>query len=198
MNHNSNTTTPIKITREISLFCTEIDPTTKPTYVPVLPRKEVRFNYCLTDVPDFVKSYGGVIQFGWIIWECPQVFLVAEFHACWVNHENIIIDIVPKPDNEKRVLFLPDSKRLYDHKPVPNRLKALVDNDYTKLWLKIENKTDEIKSKHFVNDEFDSAAIETELNEWLSSLAPPSNLKIGRNEPCFCGSGLKYKKCCGN
>lgn len=20
--------------------------------------------------------------------------------------------------------------------------------------------------------------------------------KIGRNDPCFCGSGLKYKKCC--
>lgn len=23
------------------------------------------------------------------------------------------------------------------------------------------------------------------------------NLKIGRNEPCPCGSGKKYKKCCG-
>jgi len=22
--------------------------------------------------------------------------------------------------------------------------------------------------------------------------------KIGRNEPCSCGSGKKYKKCCGN
>jgi len=21
--------------------------------------------------------------------------------------------------------------------------------------------------------------------------------KIGRNDPCFCGSGNKYKKCCG-
>jgi len=24
-----------------------------------------------------------------------------------------------------------------------------------------------------------------------------SNDKIGRNEPCPCGSGKKYKKCCG-
>ncbi|WP_417401992.1 SEC-C metal-binding domain-containing protein, partial [Hominenteromicrobium sp.] len=24
-----------------------------------------------------------------------------------------------------------------------------------------------------------------------------SGEKIGRNEPCPCGSGLKYKKCCG-
>ncbi|WP_206077721.1 SEC-C metal-binding domain-containing protein [Aquamicrobium sp. LC103] len=21
--------------------------------------------------------------------------------------------------------------------------------------------------------------------------------KVGRNEPCLCGSGSKYKKCCG-
>ena len=24
-----------------------------------------------------------------------------------------------------------------------------------------------------------------------------SRKKIGRNEPCFCGSGKKYKHCCG-
>lgn len=27
--------------------------------------------------------------------------------------------------------------------------------------------------------------------------AKPAKLKIGRNEPCYCGSGKKYKKCCG-
>jgi len=26
---------------------------------------------------------------------------------------------------------------------------------------------------------------------------PLSVAKIGRNDPCTCGSGLKYKKCCG-
>jgi len=29
------------------------------------------------------------------------------------------------------------------------------------------------------------------------TLAPVSSKKIGRNEPCPCGSGKKYKKCCG-
>lgn len=24
----------------------------------------------------------------------------------------------------------------------------------------------------------------------------PSNLPVGRNDPCPCGSGMKYKKCC--
>jgi hypothetical protein len=25
-----------------------------------------------------------------------------------------------------------------------------------------------------------------------------SSTEVGRNDPCFCGSGRKYKKCCGN
>ncbi len=25
----------------------------------------------------------------------------------------------------------------------------------------------------------------------------PQQLKVGRNDPCICGSGKKYKKCCG-
>ena len=26
---------------------------------------------------------------------------------------------------------------------------------------------------------------------------PASKQKIGRNDPCYCGSGKKFKKCCG-
>lgn len=26
---------------------------------------------------------------------------------------------------------------------------------------------------------------------------PKKSIKIGRNKPCICESGLKYKKCCG-
>ena len=46
------------------------------------------------------------------------------------------------------------------------------------------------------------------LNEWrLANTQPLQNIdprvvtvprkKVGRNEPCLCGSGKKYKKCCG-
>jgi len=32
----------------------------------------------------------------------------------------------------------------------------------------------------------------------MNPKAPPrQSVKIGRNEPCPCGSGKKYKKCCG-
>ena len=34
--------------------------------------------------------------------------------------------------------------------------------------------------------------------EYLSKNRPITRgEKIGRNDPCTCGSGLKYKKCCG-
>jgi uncharacterized protein YchJ len=29
------------------------------------------------------------------------------------------------------------------------------------------------------------------------SIHEPTGTKVGRNEPCTCGSGKKYKKCCG-
>jgi uncharacterized protein len=45
------------------------------------------------------------------------------------------------------------------------------------------------------------------LNEWRLANCKPAQMsrslltttksKVGRNEPCPCGSGKKYKKCCG-
>ncbi len=32
---------------------------------------------------------------------------------------------------------------------------------------------------------------------WRNETVVHTAVKIGRNEPCFCGSGKKYKKCCG-
>lgn len=51
------------------------------------------------------------------------------------------------------------------------------------------------------------AAIENRKNEpnpapaptpAFTAPAPVRSQKVGRNEPCPCGSGLKHKRCCGN
>ena len=34
-------------------------------------------------------------------------------------------------------------------------------------------------------------------DEWKASKTIVKEHKIGRNDPCICGSGKKYKKCCG-
>lgn len=48
------------------------------------------------------------------------------------------------------------------------------------------------------------ATFEREEGRWVCSggqtnpkSAPRQVVKVGRNEPCPCGSGKKYKKCCG-
>ena len=33
--------------------------------------------------------------------------------------------------------------------------------------------------------------------QWRDSKTIVNEIKIGRNDPCTCGSGKKYKKCCG-
>ena len=35
------------------------------------------------------------------------------------------------------------------------------------------------------------------FNAANTNLGPARSNKIGRNEPCLCGSGRKYKRCCG-
>ncbi len=37
----------------------------------------------------------------------------------------------------------------------------------------------------------------SDLEKLLNPPKPVQSVKIGRNDPCPCGSGKKYKKCCG-
>ena len=191
-----NPTTPSTITQIIIDFCAEIDSTTKPVIVPVMPSKDARLNYCMTDVPAYVENNGGSVKYGWTIWELPDIFLEAEFHSVWLNPEGKLIDIIPKLDNEKEILFLPDSSRVYENKLVENIRKPLVDNEYTHAWLMVEKKRYEIRKKHFKDGEVNGPAAEAEMESWVQTIERQKQT-IGRNDPCYCESGKKYKKCCG-
>ena len=52
------------------------------------------------------------------------------------------------------------------------------------------------KNKALANEELESGCTDT-------SCCPPKNPvtrtapKVGRNDPCICGNGRKFKKCCG-
>jgi len=183
MENGLNQTTPRKITEDILIFCKEIDPESKPLFVEVHPVRDVRFNYCLTDVPQYAQQHGGKAVFGWIIWEVPGLLFEAEFHTCFRDKDENLTDITPKPDGESRILFLPDSHRVYQNKYVKGFRKTTVDNDHVRLLFKIAEKLDELREKHFKNDAYDASAVDVELQNWLTSLTVPLK-KIGRNEPC--------------
>jgi hypothetical protein len=58
------------------------------------------------------KLRGGSIQFGWVLWEDKQAdFVEAQFHSVWKNPKGELIDITPRQDNEKRILFITDPNR---------------------------------------------------------------------------------------
>jgi len=168
-------TTPKEINKEILDFCLEIDATTKPVFLKLYPTKDYIYGECYGTVENHIKKNGGKIQYGWIIWETPSVFIEAEFHAVWVNDGGEYVDITPKVDREESILFLPDSKKTFTGEElIDNIRKPLVDNDYTRNLIEDSKLKFELKNR--VHEE---------------------SLKTGRNKPCPCGSGKKYKRCCG-
>jgi hypothetical protein len=183
-------TTPKEITDTIQEFCKEIDSLKEPIFVTVQPEPWCNVNECFNNVKNHIQRCGGSIQYGWIIWEIPNIFLEAEFHAVWVNPSGHYIDITPKLDSEKIILFLPDSMRLYEDKLIDNIRKPLVDNELTRNLIKDGQRNFKLKQKHFKNGKVDVNAI-------LEELEVINSKKVNRNDPCPCGSGKKYKKCCG-
>ena len=66
-------------------------------------------------------------------------------------------------------------------------------NELTAAYLDIAGNLPEDLNGHV-------SALKTEWDEYRGKNAPSvptkSSPKIGRNDPCPCGSGQKYKKCC--
>lgn len=58
-----------------------------------------------------------------------------------------------------------------------------------------EKKNGDIELKHFVNQQFGQVR-DDDVFEFQSSTYIRSAPKTGRNHPCHCGSGVKFKKCC--
>ncbi|MDO9153560.1 MAG: SEC-C metal-binding domain-containing protein [Paludibacter sp.] len=57
-----------------------------------------------------------------------------------------------------------------------------------------DTKEEKINHQEIANDFFNIST-----SDFYSNTEPiKAQPKIGRNEPCICGSGKKYKKCCGN
>ena len=193
-------TTPATLNKDVIGLCAVIDATQTPSFVPVTPQRGCLPNECYENVRMHVEKNGGRIQHGWQIWEIPGIFIEGEFHAVWMNPDGKMIDITPKDDGEQQIVFLPDSKRVYRGQFIDNVRKALVDNDFTRNIIRRGEKMTALKLKYDKGNGVCEIPVE-ELAEALE-LQPQIPFtrvatKTGRNDPCPCGSGKKYKKCCG-
>ena len=120
-----NITVPAAITDEIAAFCTEIAPTGAAQYVDVKPARKAKVNDCFLNAQAFEKEKGGSVRYGWNVMEWPGVLLEAEFHAVWRSPSGELLDVTPRRDAERRILFLPDDARAYDGSYTPSKQRAL-------------------------------------------------------------------------
>ena len=190
-------TTPTQISAEIEHFCDEIVPDEKPIFVPVERELNSRVDNCFFNVPEKVALNGGSMQHGWIIWETPRILLDAEFHAVWRSPTNSLIDISPKPDGEKHILFLPDGNRVWEKEPVNNIRRPLIENAYVRRLIRFSEAKFNLQKRYYVYGE--SVPIpQSEVAQLINQLGlKPEEIDrlVGRNDPCPCGRGKKYKKC---
>lgn len=96
--------------------------------------------------------------------------------------------------------FTPDE--MTRMKPPEERGKALsIGSNIRRAIQTGEMDIDDIR-KQVIEMELPNEAVRFELLKQLAEIKPPAvqtgkRRKIGRNDPCPCGSGKKYKKCCG-
>ena len=173
--------TPREVTPEIVDFCRHLDPTGRPMWVEVRPVPGSIAGEDFATLKSQVASHSGRIQFGWLLWEHPDWFLEAEFHGIWITPEGEPRDIMPRSDGATRLLFLPDSRRSFHGESIPNQFKAL--SRSPDVLAVVQNAEYHARLR---------AEVQTQARRQRA--APGS---ASRNDPCPCGSGLKYKKCCG-
>lgn len=75
---------------------------------------------------------------------------------------------------------------------------AVLDVDYEKLYFNmLDAKADYLYSLKQWDAIFSEEKRKEIKKEWANSKIIRNDNKVGRNDPCPCGSGKKYKKCCG-
>ncbi|GIL18887.1 MAG: hypothetical protein DWB56_12535 [Candidatus Jettenia sp.] len=122
---------------------------------------------------------------------------------------NVLLDFVRSEYKESLLAFCEEEEKaekdefeivafsVEDVKEVFSKNEKNIDY-YTKDWLSFYDE-DEIKKRQerWRREEEEELEYLEEDEEFLEPFTPEKR-KIGRNEPCPCGSGKKYKKCCMN
>lgn len=193
-------TTPARITDKILELCNQVVPGREPEYVPVEVQSGSLPNECFPNVERMVSEYGGRQVNGRSIWQWANILVEAEAHAVWENPEGKLIDITPHDNGEAEILFLRDETMVYAGRSIGNIKLALTDSPLVAELLDLTKKTENIMCEYEPGTEITVI----ELRQRLGPMAIRQKMimeklyqRVGRNDPCPCQSGLKYKRCCG-
>lgn len=109
------------LSKGILKLARQIDATSTPDYVSVEPGEACEPGGCFQNVRAIVRRLGGSVQHGWRMREQPSVFVEGEFHAVWRRPEGGLVDVTPRDDGLSEILFLPDSRLVWDGQDVESR-----------------------------------------------------------------------------
>lgn len=188
-----NPTTPKMITVQINTLCSRICNNSIPVFLPVQPTSESKPNDCFPNVDNYICKHGGTRILGWTIWQRANVLIEAEAHAVWESPEGKRIDITPHSHGENEILFLVDQHMKYAGDCIPNVRMALSNSPLVAEFISLFNERDKLAAE----TPGDTYSIPKDKMLRMLELECILTSKAGRNEPCPCGSGMKYKRCCG-
>lgn len=194
---NPKNTTPKSVSKEVLELCAMIDATQSPIYVDV-PFADGKLEDCFPNVQARVAKDGGMIQYGWMIWEHPGVLVEGVFHAIWRKPSGDLLDITPTRDRESRILFLPDSKRTWQRELVDNIRLPLNDLPKTRFAIKLSQAMFALQKAYYADGRSMVPKSELQLVLARFGLCPGHKAQLGLYEDCPCGSGNRFKFCCIN
>lgn len=146
------TKTPRALTRTIANFCRNIEPDRQPVSIPVVPHYRAKLCDCFANTEHKIQVAGGSKQYGWIIWEWAGVLIEAEFHSVWVSPEGNLVDVTPHVNGATRIVFLPDSKRVWDRKTVPNVIQPLRADPLIRELLEVVRGINRLREEYTTDD----------------------------------------------
>ena len=134
------------------------------------------------------------------------MYVEAEFHAIWKSNAGELLDITPKKQPTRRILFLQDDSTLYEGYQV-NNLRVPIKRDPAVVAFlqacekefEFSNRGDR-KGMHGEITLTGAAAMEYSeiMQEKMIAMMEVMRIapSVGAYTPCKCGSGLKTKWCC--
>jgi hypothetical protein len=185
-------------------FCRSIAPDSIPFFIDVTAEAADAPVDCVGNVRRRIAAHGGEEVLGWKIWEWYGVMIEAEFHMMWRSPDGRLIDVTPNFVPFDRVLFLPDPALMYAEQQVNNIRNPLSSDPRVREFIAAADQIFAINNDGERATQFEIILSSEEVRTLQALELKKAQLQIliertspGRNELCRCGSGLKYKRCCG-
>ena len=115
----------LQITKGILKLARQIDATSAPDYVAVEPGEGCLPGRSFQNVAAIVRLHGGSVQHGWRLREQASAYVEGEFLAVWRRLDGALIDVTPRADGLNEIIFLSDSRMVWEGEDVEPRRMML-------------------------------------------------------------------------